>query len=274
MSGLLLGWWNCLQSTAHVFCDVRRGEEGKGQNRPQHPVDLEPRGQKQGDQQLPEEQHSDQRHGPHQFDVGHARPAQHRKGTAAAKGQQHTQGQSQQTATDGQQQREAESAPVACSHRHQAKTAGQEPQAQRGHGEPGDRQRLSPDSLTGTHQGEQCQNDQSCDPDQRPPALIGRVAADPIERQVAGHHRPVSTVEEPVQDRPATPAQQGNQRECDQAIEPAGHQRLLRRRPRTNPLNAVMVPLINRFSSRKLSTNSRKPSMALPVWVMVVSLTA
>ena len=169
---------------------------------------------------------------------------------------------------------EAESAPVACSHRNQAKAAGQEQQAQRGHGEPGDWQHLSPEPLTGTHQGDQGQSDQPCDPEQRPPALIGRVAADRVERQVAGHHRPVSTVEQPVQDRPATPAQQGNQRECDQAIEPAGHHRLLRRRPRTNPLNAVIVPLINRFSSRKLSTNSRKPSMALPVWVMVVSLTA
>ena len=35
-----------------------------------------------------------------------------------------------------------------------------------------------------------------------------------------------------------------------------------------------MPPLINKFNNKKLSNSSRKPSMARPVWVMVVSLTA
>ena len=35
-----------------------------------------------------------------------------------------------------------------------------------------------------------------------------------------------------------------------------------------------MVPLIIRLSIKKLVNSTRKPSIALPVWVIVVSLTA
>ena len=269
-----LGGRNRLQASANILCDVGRCKQGEGHNRPQNPIDLKPWRQEQRDQQLSKEQHRNQGHSPHQLDVGGAAPTQHRQLTAPAEGQEDPQRKRQSSTASSEQQRERQTTPTARPHRQQTQTSGQQPEPQRCHRDPDQRQPTANPATLRTSEGQQRQRDQCCHPQQRTPALIRRETAHRIQREIGGHHRPVGCHQQPMQHGPASPSEQSQQQQGDPTIQPTVHQRLLFRRPSTARLKAAMPPLINRFSSRKLSNNSRKPSMARPVWVMVVSLTA
>ena len=163
---------------------------------------------------------------------------------------------------------------MARSHGKKSQPARQQPQSQGCQGNPERGQEPSPTRPPRAHQGQHHHHKAGPDPEQRSPALIGWVTPHGIERQVLTHDGPLGPMHQPVQHAPTAPSEQDQEQQRDQTIRPARHQRLLRRRPSTATFRTDMPPLINRLSSRKLNSSNKNPSMARPVCVMVVSLTA
>ena len=144
-----------------VLGDVCRSEKRESDHGSQHPVQLQPGRQKQRDEQLSEEQHGDQWHRPHYFDVSAAGQTQHRQVAATTESQQNTRRETQHGAADRQQQREAEATPLTGGHRLKTQAPGEQHHPQRNHQAPECRKSLTqqarrgPTNVTGGHQDQQ-----------------------------------------------------------------------------------------------------------------------